>query len=1272
MGPVRSPLQYLDHEHTFTPSMSKRTGQGPFAAAPMIQGAWDGIAGIDALSFARGDQISGVFYENYDASQGSIVFWITPEWSGGDGRSHWVYRNRGTNNDIQKMSNNNLRARTSSGLSLSVDVSGWTAGTTYQLVWRWDTQNTIDGSTQAALSIDDVHTYGSTAGGVSLGTVIDIGQDNSNDEAVDAIIEGLTIYRRVLYDGEFGVDANGIDEIAAIHAAGVGADPTLITGSWDVVFCCPTNSAVGALVTGAGEAWSHPHSSNVPHQFFMADGYHGGNHNAVEYNGTTTSVVVGDVVALQNLADAEFTAEAWIKAEGLGEGGEGRIFDKTDNLVEGWRFFVAAGGLVARIHTAGTFANSAIGADEFAADGKWHHVVMYFNDAGDRKIYIAVDGRWALSYDSQVAAVGAVIGDIGNDLYIGNTIGSGSTFDGAIAWARFSDNDRHAHGTDFIAPRLFPAADGNTIEAWSFDDGTGANIVAQVASPGNDGTAANHVWITPWAEEGTPLSVQGIEFDGAATSVRIPDAAALQDLHDAAFTVEAWVRADSWGELNFGRIFVKTASVMEGWRFYVHSLHGLAFVVFAATDLGIAYAALSDLLDDSKLHHVVAQYDDGGDRKGYLWVDGIPVSSYDSQNAAVGAVISDIGNDLYLGNRSNGDTTWDGLLGGWCRISNILRYVNGEAFLPPAPTNAPALPDVNTVWQTDYSDGAGGTLTDDSATGSDGVITIGAGRWWNTRDANLNDAGEMPFGAGGYMFGTDAANEGIEQTWAGLTPGENYVVRAVVFPTADGNFYPQIAIRDETNGANIVLFDGPRYVGAHTGANNSATLINAGARWPQSLVGATVYNITDGSFADITAISGDGTIITAALGGGTDDDWDTGDIHRIVWAVATDPINDGYWRHPWIETFTFELPTMARNGVGADCVSISARILNVNNDGTLVCAQLELLENLIDNPSLEAVYAGVPPIPPGWTNVNLDAGDTQASSGGGAIIHSGAEATQWNVGAVDGEWIFSGPLGMAAAGFYSIGYWGYGDAAIGILLQEANDEDAALQAQLAGSILPPPVAVAWAPSMGIWRGLGGAAGARVSIQAVTGAGAARYTDDAYLFLCDPVTLTITPASEVNSAESGGIRVDGYDSLTQPVLNRLKARSGHIIWRGRLRHVPANLVAFWEGAEVTLLDAFGAAANYARVRATVLNTVDTRFDDGGGAQTVNWAAAGAWAANDELFLELYWRGHFMQLSVAGIPVATINQPVDFAVLPTILYWGLLNSGGTNIDTVIKEP
>jgi hypothetical protein len=1251
MRPVRSPLQYLDHEHTFTPGMAKREGPLVFAGAPIVQGAWDGSGTPDHIAFSRGSQVTSNWYDNFDPEQGSVVVWWTPEQDDGATQVDGLI--------WQAHSNYKFRYQYANGRFFA-NIGGQTQtvsqaivpGTTYLIVVRWDVNNTIDGTNYAAISIDDVHSFGiSSQPSTTAPTAqIHIGSTDAPASPANAIIEGLHVYRRVLYDGEFGVDASGgVDEINAIWAAGVEADPTLITGSWDCVFAMPTDSAVGALVTGAGEAWSHPHSSNIPHQFFMGDGYHGGNHNAVEYNGSTTDVNCGSAAALDNIPAADFTWECWVKLDGDGENDNGRLFAKSDN------FACLCQATALRIIA--THATTQARADvPFTYDGKWHHLMAVWDQGTLTFEHFFLDGR-DLIENVQVGA-GAYNGDAADDLHIGNNAAGSRTMDGAMAWFRFSDNKRNV--ADFIAPRAFPAADGNTIEAWSFDDGTGATVVAQVASPGNDGTATNHVWITPWAEEGTPLSVQGIEFDGAATSVLIPDAVALQDLADDAFTVEAWVRADGFGQGVEGSVFNKTDGGNEGWRFQLSSPNGLRGVVRAAGTDASSQSQSASFSPDNKLHHIAMQFDDAGDRMIYLWVDGIPIPSYAQQQAAVGAIVADVGNDLYHGNRLGGIRSFDGLLAAWCRISNISRYVNGEAFLPPAPTNAPGV-DGNTVWQTDYSDGAGATLTDDSATGSDGVITIGAGRWWNTRDANLNDAGEMPFGAGGYMFGTDAANEGIEQTWIGLAAGENYVVRAILFPTADGNFYPRIQIYDETNGAIIVTFDGPRYTGQHDGGNNQADLSDSAARWPQSLVGATVYNITDGSSADITAISGDGQTITAALSGGTDDDWDDNDVYRIVWAVATDPIDDGYWRHPWIETFTFELPTIARNGAAADCDSISARVMNANTVGTLVCGQLELLELANDDPSLET-GAGNPWIPDGWTNNGLDPGDSLASSAGGAIIHSGADCIEYAVGAL-GEGIRGGPAAIAGD-FFGFTGWFYGSS-VGWQLTPALD----LYPQYTNTTtLFSHSGDVWSPLFAVGR----ATDVSPEIYLRAAGAASQFVDDIAMLALDPVTLTVTPASEANSAESNGIRVDGFDSLTQPVNNRIKARSGHIIWRGLLRHAPANLVAFWEGAEVTLLDAFGAAANYARVRATVLNTIDGRFDDGGGVQTANWAAAGAWAANDELFLELYWRGHFMQLAVAGIPVATINQPVDFAVLPATLYWGLLNSGGTNIDTVIKEP
>jgi hypothetical protein len=79
----------------------------------------------------------------------------------------------------------------------------------------------------------------------------------------NAIIEGLTIYRRPLFDGTYGTDVGNGDEINLIYNSGTGKDPTLVTGSWDVVFALPTNASTGALATGTGNAWSHPHASNL-------------------------------------------------------------------------------------------------------------------------------------------------------------------------------------------------------------------------------------------------------------------------------------------------------------------------------------------------------------------------------------------------------------------------------------------------------------------------------------------------------------------------------------------------------------------------------------------------------------------------------------------------------------------------------------------------------------------------------------------------------------------------------------------------------------------------------------------------------------------------------------------------------------------------------------------------------------------------------------------------------------------------------------------------
>lgn len=246
---------------TFTAGMAKRAAPGPFAAAPIGQGKWDGSGTGDSVTASVGSQVSGNFYANFDADQGAIVFWITPEWNGNDGIARTLFREGGLNVGLVKDTANRLHAYVGGVQALEgPSVASWVAGTAYNVVLRWDKRNTLDGTNYVCISINDAHSFGkNSAPGVSAPSLLNI----IYSQSPAAIIEGLTIYRRPLYDGAYGINAGNGDEINLIYNAGAGRDACAVTGSWDVVFAVPTNSTVGALVTGTGEAWSHPHSSNL-------------------------------------------------------------------------------------------------------------------------------------------------------------------------------------------------------------------------------------------------------------------------------------------------------------------------------------------------------------------------------------------------------------------------------------------------------------------------------------------------------------------------------------------------------------------------------------------------------------------------------------------------------------------------------------------------------------------------------------------------------------------------------------------------------------------------------------------------------------------------------------------------------------------------------------------------------------------------------------------------------------------------------------------------
>lgn len=200
-----------------------------------------------------------------------------------------------------------------------------------------------------------------------------------------------------------------------------------------------------------------------------------------------------------------------------------------------------------------------------------------------------------------------------------------------------------------------------------------------------------------------------LEFNGSNSDVNCGDDAALRNLHDDAFTVEAWIRADSWGKGARGYITAK-----QRWAFRLDNAGGsgigLDATITCAVASGISRSGVDDFTPDGQWHHVAMTWDDATYNYPRLWIDGIE-PSYVWTNDRNGAILSDAGFNLHIG---TGDTlfNFDGGIG-WVRISDIVRYAGN--FTPPERCELPII-DANTVAQWIGIESSGATIDNQEGT----------------------------------------------------------------------------------------------------------------------------------------------------------------------------------------------------------------------------------------------------------------------------------------------------------------------------------------------------------------------------------------------------------------------------------------------------------------------------------------------------------------------------------------------------------------------------
>jgi len=1230
---------------TFSDDMAVRAGAKAFDTAPIFQGKWDGTGTPDAVSFSRGTLLGNqtqYFYSNFDPYQGSISFWITLEWAGNDGIEHNILY-ASANYRLYKSTGNALVLIAGGQTYTGPSTAAWTAGTTYHLVASWDAKNTLDGTNYARWSVNDAHTYSVTTQPTASapGATVGVGSTITPTLAADAQISGLFVWRRVLYDGTYGVgatfDESGlVDEIAAVYAAGAGADPAqVVGGSWDCTFCLPTDQSEGALAT-TGQAWSHPYGSELIDVPFLDDGGLPGTDYAVEFNGTSTYIGCGSDASIDDIpSGAEMTVAGWVRLDSTAAS-TFTIIHKGDALTTGWVVYVGVDGqLYGYVPLATDNMQCTVAVD--IGDGKWHYFAFHYDDT-TKTGTISVDGVWGASD----TGIGAYQSDAASDLEMGRLTALSSFWDGGIAWIEISDNDRHTAGTDFIPPRA-PYADGNTVEYWLMDEGTGATAAASVTSPNNDGTITNGSWSAIWAIVGTPVIPQSLEFDGAATILNGTSGANIDNLPSGAngFTAEGYFRHDTAGESNGGIFWTKT-----GWYMQFASATTIrVFIDYDTTDINETFS----WTPDGRQHHWMLTYNENGvDRFARVYRDGILVHT---TAASVGNYVADAAQTLYIGNNAGATATMDGAIG-WQALSDNVR--TGATFIANSRV-APRANDANMHLRYAMTDGAGTAVADTSGNAYNGTITMGSGAWNNTPDLKTDEPGAMIYEQG-YNVGSDGANDGIYIPTT-LTAATDYVIRVPL--QYSPNAWPRITLYDVTAVGSIVDFDAPPMTAVHDGGAGAAAFTSTGEVYPASLIGGTIYNVTDGSSGTITAVGGTNQdTITAALAGGGSNDWQVGEQAYIV-------PPDG-----WV----FNEPIVARTSANT---AYEVRITNRNSDGVITVHQAEVLESLLDNgdhESLNGGFPGAPELITGWTNYLLDAGDTEPEA---TVVHSGAQSLEWNASASDEGMYLAGSLAVVG-GYYSQGVWCYCDGSARIASGSPSSARAVRHnVATTGPTINSGTGQVWTPLLGVFRAKN--TDYWPLVFASSGAAGDRFSDDTWLFACDSVTLTVTPASQVNSLETPaagnpGIRVDGRDSCTVPAAtHKMLATSGGVRFRVTPRHSIANSEAFGQDWEV-LFDLTEDANNYVMLyRDNAAGGTLYLEVDQAGAGPWGDSATPAWAADTEASIDVINYGGLIRVLFDGLPLLEIGGLTGFATdFTAAAYFGSEDTPNYQADAVISPP
>ena len=184
------------------------------------------ITQSDNLQYSRGSQATpdgtNVVYENFNPNQGTLEFWVKPNWNGNDGVNYYIIDVRNTDSQRIRFFKNSLNnwSLEINGTYAAGSAASVVAGTWYHLIATWDTTKLLpDGSYYLRTWLNGAALANSASdptNASAAGSVINIGSDYAVAYKFNGTIAGRILNRLL-----------SSTEITALYASGAGS-----TDSW--------------------------------------------------------------------------------------------------------------------------------------------------------------------------------------------------------------------------------------------------------------------------------------------------------------------------------------------------------------------------------------------------------------------------------------------------------------------------------------------------------------------------------------------------------------------------------------------------------------------------------------------------------------------------------------------------------------------------------------------------------------------------------------------------------------------------------------------------------------------------------------------------------------------------------------------------------------------------------------------------------------------------------------------------------------------------------